>query len=84
MSCGRLELKSAERPYRLLECASAHANRREIVDAVRSLGAAARISTEAVALIPWARTLADELAEKAPCAIRRDAQQLRSTLMAVD
>jgi transcriptional regulator with XRE-family HTH domain len=45
----------------LLECAHAHAHRREYADAVRSLDTAAKISTEAVALIPWAQTLAAEL-----------------------
>ncbi len=67
----------------LLECAQAHANRREFVDAVRSLDAAAQISTEAVALIPWAQTLAAELAEQAPHTIRADAHRLRATLNAV-
>jgi hypothetical protein len=50
---------------------------------VHSLGAAARISTEAVALIPWARTLADELAEQAPRTVRAEAERLSSTLKAV-
>ena len=67
----------------LLECAQAHANRREFVDAVRSLGAAARISTEAVALIPWAQTLAVELAERVPCTVRAEAERLTWTLRAV-
>jgi hypothetical protein len=67
----------------LLECAHAHANRREFVDAVRSLGAAARISIEAVALIPWAQTLADELAERAPHTVRTDAKRLTSMLKTV-
>ena len=67
----------------LLECAHAHANRRELADAVRSLGAAARISIEAVALIPWAQTLADELAERAPHTVRTDAKRLMSMLKTV-
>jgi hypothetical protein len=67
----------------LLECAHAHAHRREFVDAVRSLGAAARISIEAVALIPWAQTLADELAERAPHTVRTDAKRLTSMLKTV-
>jgi transcriptional regulator with XRE-family HTH domain len=67
----------------LLECAHAHANRREFADAVRSLDIAAKISTEAVALIPWAQTLADELAERAPHSARADAHRLRFTLKAV-
>jgi hypothetical protein len=67
----------------LLECAHAHANRREFVDAVRILDAAAQISTEAVALIPWAQTLAAELAEQAPHTIRADAHRLKATLNAV-
>ncbi|MGH3565477.1 MAG: helix-turn-helix domain-containing protein [Pseudonocardia sp.] len=67
----------------LLECAHAHANRREFTDAVRSLGAATEISTEAVALIPWARTLADELAARAPHAARAQAERLRTTLKSV-
>jgi prophage DNA circulation protein len=67
----------------LLECAHAHAHRREYADAVRSLDTAAKISTEAVALIPWAQTLAAELAEQAPHTIRADAHRLRATLNAV-
>ncbi|WP_300007726.1 helix-turn-helix transcriptional regulator [Pseudonocardia sp.] len=67
----------------LLECATAHANRREFGDAVRSLGSATTVSAEAVALIPWARTLADELAERAPRPARAEAERLRSALRAV-
>jgi hypothetical protein len=67
----------------LLERAQAHANRREFADAVRNLDVAAKISTEAVALIPWAQTLADELAERVPHTVRADAHRLRSTLKAV-
>lgn len=67
----------------LLECAHAQANRREFDGAVRSLSAAVQTSAEAVALIPWARTLADELTERAPRASRTAAEQVASTLKAV-
>lgn len=67
----------------LLERAQAHANRRELKDAVHSLDAAARTSPEAVALIPWARTLADELAEQAPQAVRAEARRLKSRLTTI-
>lgn len=67
----------------LLELAHAQAHKREFTDAVRSLDAAAEISLEAVALIPWARTLADELAQRAPRAVRTNAGQLASRLKAV-
>lgn len=67
----------------LLEAALAHASRREFAEAVSSLGTATVISTEAVALIPWARTLAEELAEHAPNTARAEAQRLRSTLSAI-
>ncbi|MBA2321652.1 MAG: helix-turn-helix domain-containing protein [Deltaproteobacteria bacterium] len=67
----------------LLERANAHADRRELTDAVRCLSSAAEISTEAVALIPWARTLADELAERVPRAARADAHRLRTRLSVV-
>jgi hypothetical protein len=67
----------------LLERAHAHANRREFVEAVHSLGAATRISPEAVALIPWAQTLADELVERAPRTARADAKRLTAMLKAV-
>lgn len=67
----------------LLELAHAQAHKREFTDAVRSLDAAAEISLEAVALIPWARTLADELAQRAPRAVRTNADQLASRLKAV-
>jgi transcriptional regulator with XRE-family HTH domain len=49
----------------LLEVAHAHAAKRDPEAAARSLSAAADVSVEAVALIPWARDLADELAESA-------------------
>lgn len=67
----------------LLECAQAHANRREFTEAVRSLGSAAATSTEAVGLIPWARTLADELADRVPAGDRAEAARLKATLNAV-
>lgn len=66
-----------------LECATAHADRLDLAEAVRSLGSAAEISVEAVALIPWARTLADDLAERAPRSARADAERVRSRLRAV-
>lgn len=50
----------------LLETAQAHSNRREGSDAVRAMHGAMKISPEAVALIPWARTLADDLVKLAP------------------
>lgn len=67
----------------LLELAQAQANKRNYLDAVRSLDGAAKTSLEAVALIPWARTLADELAERTPPASRAAAQRLSSTLKTV-
>jgi hypothetical protein len=67
----------------LLERANAYADRRMFADAVRSLGSATEISVEAVALIPWARTLADELAQRAPRSTRTEAERLRTTLHAV-
>lgn len=67
----------------LLELANARADRREFTEAVRSLGSATEVSAEAVALIPWARTLADELAERAPRSSKAEAERLRSTLRAV-
>jgi len=67
----------------LLERADAHADQREFTDALRCLSAAADVSAEAVALIPWARTLADELAERVPRASRADSHRLRTTLKAV-
>ena len=67
----------------LLESAHAHATRREFAEAVRTLDAAARTSIEAVALIPWALTLSDELTENAPPTLRPDAKRLASRLKAV-
>lgn len=67
----------------LLECADAHAQRREYTDAVRRLDAAVRVSAEAIALIPWARPLADELAANAPHPARRTAEQVAATMQTV-
>ncbi|WP_142058831.1 hypothetical protein [Pseudonocardia kunmingensis] len=67
----------------LLECADAHAQRREFSDAVSRLDAATRVSPEAIALIPRARSLADELAAHAPHPARRAADQVVATLRTV-
>jgi transcriptional regulator with XRE-family HTH domain len=64
----------------LLERAQAHADRREFVDAVTSLRASAAVSREAVALIPWARTLAAEVAERVPPRHRADAARMKALL----
>ncbi|WP_454858132.1 helix-turn-helix domain-containing protein [Promicromonospora soli] len=66
----------------LLEVAHAHASKRDPEAAVRSLSAAADVSVEAVALIPWARDLADELAESGSPA-RTEGRALATRLMAV-
>lgn len=66
----------------LLARADAHADRREFPEAVRSLGAAAAVSREAVALIPWARTLAEELDDRVSPGRRAEAAHLRSMLNA--
>jgi hypothetical protein len=63
-----------------LEAAQAYAHKREMPTAIRYLESAANISIEAVALIPWARTLADELAATAPAAMKRQAAALTSRL----
>lgn len=67
----------------LLEIAHAHSNRRDPGMAVRYLTAASDVSTEAVALIPWARDLADELASTAPGPVRPGATRLAARLKAV-
>jgi transcriptional regulator with XRE-family HTH domain len=66
----------------LLEVAQAHVSKRDPEAAVQTLGTAADVSLEAVALIPWARTLADELAEsRGP--VRAGALALSARLHAV-
>lgn len=67
----------------LLEQAGLNARRRAFGDAVRMLDVAVRTSTEAVALIPWARTLADELVTDAPPSARADARRIASTIRSV-
>lgn len=67
----------------LLEIAQSHANRRDPVTAVRYLIAASDVSTEAVALIPWARDLADDLASTTPGTTRQDATKLSVRFKAV-
>ena len=83
----KIELSSTPSVVRrsrlLLECAQAHANRREWSEAVTSLASAEMISHEAIALIPWARTLADELAEHAPPATRAAARGMAARLRSV-
>lgn len=69
-------------PLRVREVARAHASKRDPEAAVRSLSAAADVSVEAVALIPWARDLADELAESGSPA-RTEGRALATRLMAV-
>ncbi|WP_249358741.1 hypothetical protein [Nocardia cyriacigeorgica] len=68
----------------LLEIAEALADRREFAAAVSNLEAAARISTEAVALIPWARSLADELEANTTGLERRQASELAARFKSVD
>ncbi len=67
----------------LLETADAQRHRTDYASAVRSLTAAAEISTEAVALIPWARELADELADSTSGQTHSHATQLAGRLKAV-
>lgn len=67
----------------LLEVAQSHANRQDPVAAVSYLTAASDVSTEAVALIPWARDLADELASTTAGAVRQDAAKLSVRFKAV-
>jgi hypothetical protein len=67
----------------LVEVAHAHAQKRDPSTAVRSLMAAARTSTEAVALIPWARDLADRLVAEVPGQERASAERLTSLLKTV-
>lgn len=67
----------------LLEAAHAHAQTRDTASAVRYLTAAADVSDEAVALIPWARTLADELTASTSGTARSDADKLATRLKAV-
>ncbi|MFC7622327.1 hypothetical protein [Microlunatus sp. GCM10028923] len=66
----------------LLETAQAKADRRDFTEAVVDLEAAAAVSLEAVALIPWARTLADELAECAPASIADRSSSLAARMKA--
>jgi hypothetical protein len=66
----------------LLEMAQAQANRRECDAAVRSLNAAVTVSPEAVALIPWAQTLAEELAAAASPTSRNEARGLAAAMKA--
>lgn len=64
----------------LLETAHAYADKREIPTAIHYLDSAASVSVEAVALIPWARTLADDLAGSAPATAKRQANAVASRL----
>lgn len=66
----------------LLEMARAHAQKREHESAIRRLAASATTSTEAVALIPWARTLSRELATCAPSSLQHSASMLATHLHA--
>jgi transcriptional regulator with XRE-family HTH domain len=67
----------------LLEVAHVHSMRRQPREAVHYLHAAANVSTEAVALIPWARDLADALLTAAPGTARSSAEQLAVRLNSV-
>ncbi|MFE3442547.1 multiprotein-bridging factor 1 family protein [Nocardia sp. NPDC059180] len=86
-TAGRIDLPAVPSAMRrsrlLLETAEAFADRREISTAVMYLDSAARVSTEAVALIPWARTLADELAASATGVERRQATELAARFKSV-
>lgn len=67
----------------LLEVAQAHALKNDQRTAIHLLTSAADVSDEAVALIPWARHLADQLADDAPADVRRPASQLADRLKLV-
>lgn len=67
----------------LLEAAQAHFNRREREDAVRALNAAMETSPEAVALIPWARSLADELAAQSPRVVKPIAIEVAARMKSI-
>ncbi|WP_165555796.1 helix-turn-helix domain-containing protein [Kribbella pittospori] len=67
----------------LLEIAQTHALRNDPKVAIEYLRAAADVSDEAVALIPWVRQLADQLVADAPAHVRRSATQLADQLKAV-
>lgn len=67
----------------LLEEAHAHTQKTDYDSAVRALTAAADTSTEAVALIPWARELADELVANTSGGIRMEATTLAARLKSV-
>ncbi|GAA1862461.1 helix-turn-helix transcriptional regulator [Myceligenerans crystallogenes] len=67
----------------LLETADAQRHKTDYASAVQTLTAAADISNEAVALIPWARELADELAESTSGTTRAHASRLAGRLKAV-
>lgn len=64
----------------LLETAQVYSARREPDAAVRYLELATQVSVEAVALIPWARTLADDLFESAPPILKSRTASLLSRL----
>lgn len=79
------DIPSVVRRSRLfLEVAQAHSNRHDGEAAVRALETAVAISPEAVGLIPWARSLADELADGAPLAVRNDARRLAAKMKAIN
>lgn len=67
----------------LLEIAQTHALRNDPRQAVNYLRAATDVSDEAVALIPWAQRLADQLVEDVPADARRSAEQVADRLKAV-
>ncbi|MFF0265222.1 helix-turn-helix domain-containing protein [Kribbella sp. NPDC004536] len=87
MHAGRLDpsnIPSVVRRSRfLLEISQTHALRNDPASAARYLSAATDVSDEAVALIPWARQLADQLADDVPADLRRSARQLVDRLKAV-
>lgn len=65
----------------LLELGLAHSRRQDPYAAVFYLQKAASVSREAVALIPWAVDLADELAVSAPPALKPEAEELATALL---
>lgn len=67
----------------LLEAADALRHRTDYVASVQTLTRAAEVSTEAVALIPWARELADDLATHTSGKAATDAARLAGRLKSV-
>lgn len=64
----------------LLETSHAYRRKNDVTAALHCLEEATSVSLEAVALIPWARAMADEMTETAPSLLRPRASDLATKL----